>query len=360
MKAMVIGLGNIGSAVARLLAALLRADGDERHEIVLVDHDVYDPGNLGSQMIEKDDVGRNKAIAQARKLRGLSPKSKISAFPFRLEHLPLGVFADCDVVFTCLDSKAARVAANERVWRSGAAAWFDTGVSPDSRLARVSIFRPGTEAPCLECGWGEPEYASLEVSHPCGGIAAPSTGAPAALGCLAASLAVLEFEKLLRGEGDAVNWNKEIIVSATAHTHLETTLRRDTRCRFDHRTVQAERVEVNSREVTLGDLWSRFGADDSALRVEGGRWLTTLVCGACRVSQPTLTVKGRGLAEAAFCPACGAGRMVPSGFHQKDAITRADVGDEQLGLPLSRLGIRPREIVTFSRPDQTTHSLMLP
>ena len=359
MKVKVIGLGNIGGALARLVAALLRSSGEDRHEIVLVDHDVYDPGNLASQIIDKDDVGRNKAVAQARKLRGLNPQTKVTAFPFRLEHLPLGSFADCDVVFSCLDSKAARVAVNERIWKSGAAAWFDTGVSPDGRLARVTVYRPGGDSPCLECGWGTPEYASLEVSHPCGSITSPATGAPAALGCLAASLAALEFEKLLHGEDHAVNWNKEIIVSASAHTHLVTALKRDGRCRFDHHALSIERADVNVRDVTLGELWTRIGAGDASLRVEGGRWLTSLVCGSCRASQPALAVKGRGLVEAAFCPACGSGRMVPSGFHQKDVITRADADDAQSALPLCRLGIRPREIISFIRPDHTTHSFLL-
>jgi molybdopterin/thiamine biosynthesis adenylyltransferase len=359
VKVSVIGLGNIGSPLARLLAALLRSIGDDSHEIVFVDHDVYDPGNLVTQIIDKDDVGRNKAIAQARKLRGLNPKAKITAFPFRLEHLPLGMLANCDAVFTCLDSKAARVAVNERVWKAGVPAWIDTGVSPDRRLARVTVFKPGGDAPCLICGWGEPEFASLEVVHPCGSIASPSTGAPAALGCLAASLAVLEFEKVLCGESDAVHWNREIVVSASSHTHLVTSLRRDAHCRFDHQTLALENGEVNVRDVTLGSFWERFASEESALRIEGGRWLTSLVCGSCRASQPALVLRGRGLAETAFCAACGSGRMLPSGFHQKDAITREDAGEAQLALPLCRFGIRPREIVTFIGTDLSARSLLL-
>lgn len=356
-RALIIGLGNIGAALVRLVAPLLRADGDARAEIVLVDHDTYDPGNLASQLIDRDDVGRNKAVAQARRLRGAHPKLKIGTFPSRLEAVPLGVFASSDVVFTCLDSKAARVAANERVWRSGVKLWIDTGVSADGRLARVTVYRPGDDAPCHECGWGPADYAALDVNHPCGSLAAPSTGAPAALGCLAASLAALEFETDLR-DGPAAA-SKEIIVSAAAHTHWVAVLRRDAKCRFDHRTLAAEAAGVNVRDVTLGDLWSRFGAGDAALRVEGGRWLTSLVCGSCRAVQPALAVRGRGLVETTFCTACGSGRLVPSGFHQRDAISRAEVSAVQLDLQLSRLGIRPREIVSFIRPDLTTRSLLL-
>lgn len=359
MKTAVIGLGNIGSALARLLAALLRSQGGEEHEIVLVDHDVYDPGNLATQAIDRGDVGRNKAVAQARKLRVPNSNTRFTAHPGRLEHLPLGVLAGCDAVFSCLDSKAARVAVNERVWKSGAASWFDTGVSADDRLARVSSFKPGGDAPCLICGWGEPEFASLEVTRPCGSIATPSTGAPAALGSLAASLAVLEFEKLLHGGGGTMTWNREIVISASAHTQFVSHLRRDARCRFDHHRLDLDSAEVSLGDTTLGDLWGRFGSRDAVLRVEGGRWLTTLVCGACRASQAALVLRGRGLAEAAFCASCGTGRLAPSGFHQKDAITRDDAGAAQLARPLCQFGIRPREIVSFIRPDRSSRSFLL-
>lgn len=358
MKVMVIGLGNIGSALVRLVFAMLRGR-DEGGELVLVDPDSYDPGNLVSQLIDREDVGRNKAVAQARRLRRLNPRVKITTFPTRLENVPLGVFAGCDVVFTCLDSKAARVAANERVWRAGVKWWFDTGVSADERLARLTIHRPGPDAGCYECGWDAADYAQLDVSRPCADASAPSTGAPAALGCLAASIAVLEFEKqVLRGD-DGAGADKEIIVSATAHTHCISVLKRDARCRFDHHPLNAEPADVNVREIMLGDFWQRFGDRDAALRVEGGRWLTSFVCGSCRALQPTLAVRGRGLAETEFCAACGSGRLVPSGFHQRDSITRADVSEAQLGLQLCHFGVRQREIVSFISPDQTTRSILL-
>jgi len=81
---------------------------------------------------------------------------------------------------------------NERMWRLGMP-WIDTGVDAGTHLARVSVYGPGPEAACLECGWEPADYALLEQEYPCGAAAvATPTMAPSGLSAVAAALGALE------------------------------------------------------------------------------------------------------------------------------------------------------------------------
>ena len=58
--------------------------------------------------------------------------------------------------------------------------WIDAGVEGGSRLARITTYFPGEELPCLECGWSQQDYASLEQVYACdnGEVVTPSSAAP--------------------------------------------------------------------------------------------------------------------------------------------------------------------------------------
>lgn len=160
----VAGCGNIGS---HLVPHLARAPGVER--VVLVDPDVYEPKNLASQDIRARDSRRRKVEVQAERLRQIRPELEVVAVADRLETLPLGHFRDA-VLLGALDSRLARQQLNQAAWRVGSP-WIDMAVDGASLLCRVSVFQPGVDSPCLECGWGADDYRMLPQSLTCEEIA---------------------------------------------------------------------------------------------------------------------------------------------------------------------------------------------
>lgn len=79
-RVLVVGAGGLGSPALQYLAAA----GVGR--IGLIDDDAVDETNLQRQTIfSSSDVGRNKAVAAAERLRGLNPLIAIDALPLRFE-----------------------------------------------------------------------------------------------------------------------------------------------------------------------------------------------------------------------------------------------------------------------------------
>ena len=70
-------------------------------------------------------------------------------------------------ILAALDSRQARQVVNQAAWRLGVP-WIDTGVNAaQGLLARVGVFVPGPDGPCLECGWSARTYDLIEQAHPC-------------------------------------------------------------------------------------------------------------------------------------------------------------------------------------------------
>jgi len=136
--------GNIGSHFTPHLARMR-----EVGRVVLIDRDAYEPRNVVNQDIVSRDVKKPKVGVQARRLKEIRPDLGVAALHAPLESVPLGTWR-ADLIVACLDSRAARQAVNERAWRLGVP-WIDSGVLGSEWLARVNVYVPGHDAPCLEC-----------------------------------------------------------------------------------------------------------------------------------------------------------------------------------------------------------------
>jgi len=158
--------GNIGS---HLVPHLARMRGVER--VTLVDPDICVEKNLASQDITGRDVGKAKAAVQARRLRRISPVLAVKAIVEAVENVPLGLLRG-SVLLACLDSRAARRSVNLAAWRLGLP-WIDAGVHGDDLLARVNVYFPCPDQPCLECAWDDRDYQMLAQVYPCVGRDAP-------------------------------------------------------------------------------------------------------------------------------------------------------------------------------------------
>ena len=129
----VAGCGNTGT---HLLPHLARSPHISR--LTLVDPDHYEIANVAVQNIDRMDVGQPKVVAQANKLQRIRPAMgasslEVIALQERIEDVPMGLLR-CDLLVSCLDSRAARQHVNQIAWRLGIP-WIDCGVLGSQILA---------------------------------------------------------------------------------------------------------------------------------------------------------------------------------------------------------------------------------
>ncbi len=326
----VIGAGNIGSHVLPLLVRLREVD-----RIRIVDPDSYESNNLTSQQVDVHEVGRPKALVQARRLRAVRPDVSLEPVVARVEDVPPGRLRS-DLLVGCLDSRRARQRVNEVAWRLGIA-WVDAGVHPAEMLVRVSVYIPSSEAACMECAWSERDYELLERVYPCTpSPAAQSTEAPAPLGALAASLQALECGRLLAGDRSMAG--KEIVMHARSGRLYRSDLRRSRTCRFDHEIWRIEGALPG--RMTIGEA-----LEIGPLSVPGKYFTLSAVCRRCgRRTKALRLTNGAGLVKAK-CRSCG-GQLQAPGF---ELMERLDGGlpERWRRRCLSAAGVVSGEIVAL-------------
>lgn len=353
-----VGLGNVGSNLVTYLGRLSPPIG----HITVVDPDRYSTSNLASQEIAPRDVGRLKAVVAARRIRRLNPAIAVTALAQPFESVPLGLLR-ADLVVAAVDTKVARQAMNQAIWRLRIPL-IDTGVESAQRLARVSLFVPEPEAACLECGFSASDYATLEQRHWCrGDSATPSTNAPVYLGALAAAVAAGECEKLLTGQVDQALVGRDVIIDGRHHTYAVTRHARNPRCRFDHRTwPEIQILDATPGRVTLGSALrlaslssSQVGSPPNGaaqLRLDGHQFITRRRCSGCGETEDFLHLSRR-LTER-DCPSCGE-PMHALGFYSQDRIIASDVSPADRRRSLRSLGCRRRDVISVSDGVREVH-----
>jgi molybdopterin/thiamine biosynthesis adenylyltransferase len=337
--------GNTGSHLLPHLARM-----PEIARITLVDPEFYEPANLAVQNIDRMDVDRPKVAVQAEKLRRIRPRIADSGLEIiglqqRIEDVPRGLLM-CDLIVSCLDSKAARQHVNEIAWRLGTP-WIDCGVLGSQSLVRVNAYFPAQGSPCLECAWGHDEYSVLEQEYLCGagsGATYP-TMASSALGALAASLMAIEIGKLLRGAPAEQLGARQLILDAGHRAIQVTRGLRNPWCRFDHRSWVIEPWRCRPETTTVEAALSTLGS----LRVEGHRFVCELACPGCGHREKLLRLN-RPLARCAVCNR----RMVSSGFGSLECIDSSLVG-EYSTLTLAQVGLHAGDIVSSGNRHRHIH-----
>lgn len=341
-RLVVIGAGNIGSALIPQLGRLPSVG-----HITIIDHDVYESRNLSQQDILPSDVGSPKVEVQARRLSRINPTILVRVLKADLRDVPLGLLR-ADVILACLDSLDGRRVASQSAWRLGVP-MVDAGVNAqDGLYARVTVYVPGTDAACLECGWDASTYARQEQSKPCLAAPAPATptNAPASLGALAAAMQAIECRKLLDGDIEHALLSKQALLDVQHHTHRVTGFRRNPQCRFDHDTWQIRNIGRGPGESTFGQVLAsaaQTARTGGWARVEGRPFVRKLQCPCCGRSRKALGLSGRLSKRQAMCRDCGK-PMDPVGFDMADRLDFAAVDREIMDSPLSRLGFREGDV----------------
>jgi molybdopterin/thiamine biosynthesis adenylyltransferase len=350
----VIGAGLIGSHALPHLARSPRVS-----RITIVDVQCYEPANIHSQDVDAHGIGRPKAVVQARRLRRINPSLALDAIHSSVEDLPLGALRG-DVILACLDSRQARMTVNQAAWRLGVP-WIDAGVEATGLLARVHVFVPAPNAPCLECAWDQRDYAAIEQRYPCDAGSGPApTGASSSLGALAAALQAIECDKLLAGSTSDALVGRNVLIDARHHKHYVTAFRRNPACRMpDHDGWRIEPFDGAVSQTTLGELLAlgttlRDAQARLAFHVAGQRVAVGLTCVQCATSHPTFQLERALRRTPALCDVCH-GELRATGFDLRHTVALDVIPATALDVPVTRLGLRAGDVLSLSTPTVAAH-----
>ncbi len=386
----VVGAGNIGS---HLIAHLGRLAGIAR--VTIIDRDAYEAANLSGQDILPSDAGQAKVTVQARRLRRINPSLAVAPIRADVEELPPGLLCG-DAILAGVDNRRARQHINDVAWQLGVP-WIDAAVDGPGLLARVGVYVPGADAPCLECGWGDQDYAALEQAYPCergaqrpaegaaadrpavaagmadrpavaagmaegmGAATGAATRAPSALGAIAGALLLLECREVLDPAARAAAGGRQIFFDLRHHQYTCAFVRRNPHCRRSpHEAWSPAPLRLDPRRARAADLLegalSWLPAELAArgpreLRVNNLRWVRQVVCCRCGTVRAALHVLRRSLLEIGrTCPRCG-GRMQARGLEVAAALSTGMLSAGQKRRTLHALGIRSGDIITLVHAD---------
>lgn len=213
-KALVVGVGGLGSPVALYLAA---AGVGELH---LADFDTVDLTNLQRQIIhDTDSVGLGKVDSAIKRLQAINPEITLVAHRQALDEDSLSAaVAAVDLVLDCSDNFTTREAVNaacvaaRKPLVSGAAIRLE---------GQLSVFDSRREnSPCYHCLYGHGSEAELTCSE--AGVIGPLVG-------LVGSLQALEALKLLAGFGEPLV-GRLLLIDALNTRMRELRVKRDPAC----------------------------------------------------------------------------------------------------------------------------------
>jgi molybdopterin/thiamine biosynthesis adenylyltransferase len=215
-RALIIGLGGLGSPAALYLAA------SGVGHLTLCDHDTVDFSNLQRQIIHRTSaVGQAKVVSAKTALHDINPDIECIALPIRADEKQLNeLIANTDVVLDCSDNFDTRYAVNRACLSlrkplvSGAAVQFHGQVA-------VYDFRR-SDSPCYNCLFPE-ELQAAELRCATTGVFAPLVG-------IIGTLQAAEALKLLMGIKHGLS-GRMISLNALDMNILQSRLSRDPACR---------------------------------------------------------------------------------------------------------------------------------
>ena len=188
-KALVVGLGGLGSPAALYLAALGVGS------LVLVDHDTVDVSNLQRQIIhDHNSLGRTKVESAAARIAALNPATRVVTIESRLEGAALtSAVAEADVVLDGTDNFTARYAINEACVQTKTPLVSGAAIRLEGQVTVIDPRRD--DAPCYRCLYGSAGDEALNCAE--NGVAAPLVG-------IIGSVQAMEAMKIIASVGDSL------------------------------------------------------------------------------------------------------------------------------------------------------------
>ena len=212
-RALIVGLGGLGSAVAMYLAA----SGIGR--LTLVDFDTVDLSNLQRQIVHRTaDIGRPKVESARDTLLALNPLVEVATVPKTLDDAELlERVREADVVVDASDNFPTRLAINAACVRaqvplvSGAAIRLE---------GQVLVWRPERNGACYRCLYRDAAMNPETCAQT--GVLAPVVG-------VIGSIQAVEAIKVLTGLGETLE-GRLLLLDAARMEWRTMKVRRDPAC----------------------------------------------------------------------------------------------------------------------------------
>ena len=213
-RALIIGLGGLGSPVALYLAA---AGVGELH---LADFDTVDLTNLQRQIAhDTQSIGQSKVDSASKRLLAINPQLCLQTHRQGLDSDSLAAaVAAVDLVLDCSDNFSTREAVNAACVAAKVPLVSGAAIRLEGQL---SVFDPRRDdSPCYHCIYGHGSEAELTCSE--AGVVGPLVG-------LVGSLQALEALKLLAQFGEPLV-GRLLLIDALGSRFRELRVKRDPGC----------------------------------------------------------------------------------------------------------------------------------
>jgi len=197
-RALIIGMGGLGSPAALYLAA----SGVGR--LTLCDHDTVDFSNLQRQIIHRTGmVGQPKVASAQATLHEINPEVECIALPLRADEARLlELIAQSDIVLDCSDNFATRYAVNRACLTQRKPLVSGAAIQFHGQIAVFDFRRKDT--PCYNCLFPEDSMAA-ELRCATTGVFAPLAGIIGTMQAAEALKLLMGIERGLGGKLLSVN-----------------------------------------------------------------------------------------------------------------------------------------------------------
>jgi molybdopterin-synthase adenylyltransferase len=203
-KALIVGLGGLGSPVSMYLAAAGVG------ELWLADHDTVDLTNLQRQIVHRDAaIGQTKVESAAQTVRALNPHTRIHQLQQRLEgEALLDAVAAVDIVVDCSDNFRTRFALNAACWQQRIPLISGAAIRSEGQLMVIDPRVAGS--PCYRCLYDD-AVRDEQLSCSQNGVLSPIVGVIGTLQSLETIKVLAEYGrpavgKLLVFDGKTLEW----------------------------------------------------------------------------------------------------------------------------------------------------------
>ncbi len=334
-RVVVVGAGALGNEVVKNL--VLMGVGT----ILLVDFDEVEMENLDRGVFLRDgDEGRPKAEVVARRATELNPAVRVVPIHGDVRLcVGGGTVREADLVFSCVDNREARLWINSQCHRHGTR-WVDGAVQGLDAVVRV--FRPPAGA-CYECSFTDEDYRLVSMRYSCpllprGAIAEGKVPVVTTAASIGGALQVQLGMKLLHGMD--VPPGHCVVCGGSGELYYRQLLQRRENCPAHETWEEVLQLEVSVRDrvsVLSAELEREAGGVGGLVLQLPLDVAESIACASCGWSMegplPLLALSFDG------CPDCGGvldARMVSSVALEDDRWSE---------VPLSRLGLAPRDVV---------------
>ena len=324
---MVVGAGALGNEVLKNLA--LFGVG----HLFIVDFDNIEASNLTRSVLYRaEDGGQPKSVIAAQRIQALNPDIQVLAFNGDVtRELGVGIYRRMDIVISCLDNRAARLAVNLACWNTKTP-WVDGALDILDGLVRVFIPPDGA---CYECTMTSQDYRLLNMRYSCPPGFVVTIGIQPTLPTTASIIAAMQVQetmKLLHGlpvqSGQAIYYTGTgMRLNPVAYPR-----RKDCPAHTVYEPIITLPYSVN--DLTLEQLITILG---SSIQTDVTVFLphevvTSFYCAVCdsqeKVYQPYTAV----VPAQVPCPRCGTLRTY-------DVTSTFATRSTEQGIPLTQLGI---------------------